>query len=158
MESGGVAADAMGWGVSGGGKVFLNEAKTSDIRVLATYGHNAGRYIGLNFAPDAVLVPATGDLESVNEFAAIAALRLAVASNVRVNLMGSFQEVDYADALTLADIGGFNHKAWSAAANIFYSPVKSIDLGIEYRRGNRELVNGADGTLDRVEFAAKYSF
>lgn len=158
VETGGVSADAMGWGVSGGGKVFLNDAKTSDIRAMVTYGHNAGRYIGLNFAPDAVFVPATGDFASVNEIAAIVAARIALSPVVRVNLMGSYQDVDYSDVLTLADIGGFNNKAWSAAANVFYSPVKNIDLGIEYRRGNRELVNGADGTLDRIELAAKYSF
>ncbi|MDR7103306.1 DcaP family trimeric outer membrane transporter [Croceicoccus sp. BE223] len=158
VETGGVAADATGWAVSGGGKLFLNDAKTSDIRALVTYGHNAGRYIGLNFAPDAVFVPATGDLASVDEIAAIVAARIALSPVVRVNLMGSYQKVDYANSLTLSDIGGFNKEAWSAATNVFYSPVKNVDLGIEYRRGNRELVNGADGTLDRVEFAAKYSF
>ncbi len=46
----------------------------------------------------------------------------------------------------------------SAAANLFYSPVKNIDLGIEVRHGERKLVNGADGKLDKVEVAAKYSF
>ena len=33
-----------------------------------------------------------------------------------------------------------------------------IDLGVEYRHGDRELVSGADGQLDRLEFAAKYNF
>jgi hypothetical protein len=33
-----------------------------------------------------------------------------------------------------------------------------VDLGIEYRHGSRELVSGASGSLDRVEFAAKYNF
>ena len=37
-------------------------------------------------------------------------------------------------------------------------PVSNVDLGIEIRRGERELVSGASGQLDRVEFAAKYSF
>ena len=48
--------------------------------------------------------------------------------------------------------------AWSAAANLFYSPVKNIDLGVEYRHGERELVNGADGTTNRIDVVAKYSF
>ena len=55
-------------------------------------------------------------------------------------------------------LSGFNDKAWSVAANLFLSPVKSIDLGIEYRHGEREIVSGAKGQLDRFEFAAKYSF
>jgi hypothetical protein len=72
--------------------------------------------------------------------------------------MGSIQSVDYSSALPLASIGGYNKRAWSLAANLFYSPVKNIDLGIEYRHGERELVSGADGNLDRIEVAAKYSF
>jgi len=125
---------------------------------MATYGSNAGRYIGLNFAPDSVFDPATGTLADVREFAALAAVRLAVAPQLRVNLMGSYQNVDYAGSIPLATLSGFNDKAWSAAANIFWSPVKSIDLGIEYRHGEREIVSGAKGQLDRFEFAAKYSF
>ena len=72
--------------------------------------------------------------------------------------MGSYQNVDYAGSIPLATLSGFNDKACRAAANLFWSPVKSIDLGIEYRHGEREIVSGAKGQLDRFEFAAKYSF
>jgi hypothetical protein len=158
VESAGVSASTTGWGVSAGGKLWLNASKSSDIRVLATYGHNASRYIGLNFAPDAVYDPIANDLASVNVIAALAAARIAIAPQVRLNLIGSYQDVDYAGSLPVASIATYNKQAWSAAANVFYSPVKNIDLGIEYRHGKRKLVNGSDGTLDRLEFAAKYSF
>ena len=125
---------------------------------MVTYGHNASRYIGLNFAPDAVYDPGTNQLESVNVIAALAAARIAIAPGWRINVMGSYQHVDYADALGTLAIASYNKQAWSAAANLFYSPVKNVDLGIEYRHGERELVGGADGALDRIEFAAKYSF
>lgn len=158
IANNGVAADTFGWAASAGGKLFLASDKSSDLRFMATYGHNAGRYIGLNFAPDAVYVAATNRLESVNEFAALAALRVGLAPGVRTNLIGSVQTVDYSNALSLAQIATYNKRAWSVAANLFYSPVKMIDLGIEYRHGERELVDGANGKLDRLEFAAKYSF
>ncbi len=158
VENLGVSAQTGGYGVSLGGKLFLNEAKSGDARFMVTYGRNIGRYVGLNFAPDAVLVSATNKLEAANVFAVIGALRVPLASGVRANLMGSFQNVDYADALARADIAAFNKKAWSVAANLFYSPVKNIDLGIEYRHGERELVNGADGSTDRIDVVAKYSF
>lgn len=158
VENSGIAATTGGFGVSLGGKVFFNDAKTGDARFMVTYGHNASRYIGLNFAPDAVYVPATNSLESVNVMAVIGAVRVPLAPGVRANLMGSYQNVDYSDNLTLANISTFNKKAWSVAANLFYSPIKNVDLGIEYRHGERELVNGADGTTDRIEVAAKYSF
>ena len=62
-------------------------------------------------------------------------------------------EVDIAPAPLTA-----NDKAWSLAANLFWSPVKALDLGVEYRHGERELLNGLAGQLNRLEFAAKYNF
>ena len=81
-----------------------------------------------------------------------------LAPGVRANLMGAFQSVDYSDNLVAATISGFNKQAWSIAGNLFYSPVKNIDLGIEYRYGQRELVSGANGSTDRLDVVAKYSF
>lgn len=158
VENSGVAADAMGWGVSAGGKIFLAEDKSSDLRFMATYGKNVGRYVGLNFAPDAVYDPATGELTDVRVFAALAALRLGVTPKLRVNIMGSYQHVAYDSDLSLTGLAAYNRQAWSGAANIFYTPIKNIDLGIEYRHGERKLVSGASGSTDRLEFAAKYSF
>ena len=158
VENAGISATNGGWGISAGGKLFLNQAHNSDFRFMATYGQNIGRYVGLNFAPDSVLVTGTSRLEDVNVFAALAAVRLTIAPQLRLNVMGSYQTVDYASALTLANVGAFNKQAWSGAVNLFYTPVAGIDVGIEYRHGERELVNGASGNLDRLEFAAKYSF
>lgn len=158
VENAGQSAQAFGWGVSAAGKLWLNAGHTSDLRAMVTYGHDASRYIGLNFAPDAVYVPATNTLADVDVVAALAAARIALSPTVRVNLIGSWQRVSYDDALSAAGIATYNRQAWSAAANVFYSPVKNIDLGIELRHGARSLVSGADGTLNRVEFAAKYNF
>lgn len=158
FENAGVSASRAGFGASFAGKLFLDDAKLSDIRFMATYGRNIGRYVGLNFAPDAVYVAGTNRLESVDVFAAMAAARIALDAKLRINLIGSYQSVDYADALALAGLANFNKRAWSGAVNLFYSPFKQVDLGIEYRHGERKVVSGASGALDRVEFAAKYSF
>ena len=158
IDSAGVGDSTFGWGVSAAGKIWLNPSRTSDLRAMVTYGHNASRYIGLNFAPDAVYVATTNTLESVNVIAALAAARIAIAPQWRINVMGSYQHIDYANGLAATSLASYNKRAWSAAANVFYSPVKHIDLGLEYRHGERELVSGANGALDRIEFAAKYSF
>lgn len=158
IEAGGSGRADAGYGVSAAGKLFLNEGKTADIRFMATYGRDIGRYVGLNFAPDAVWVPATGRLEHVDVFAALVAMHLPIADRLRANLIGSVQTVDYANALPLTGIAGYNQRAFSVAGNLFYSPVKPIDIGIEFRHGERRLVSGAAGQLDRIEFAAKYSF
>ncbi len=158
IENAGASASRTGWGVSAGGKLWLSEDHTADARFMVTYGQNIGRYVGLNFAPDAVFVPATGRLENVRLLAAIGAVRVPLSPRLRANLMGSFQNVNYANGLPPAGIATFNKRAWSAAANLFYSPVRNVDLGFEVRHGTHRLVNGADGAVDRMEFAAKYSF
>lgn len=157
-EAAGVGVSTTGYGVSAGGKLFFNDAKTGDARFMVTYGRNIGRYVGLNFAPDAVYAAATGKLEDVNVFAAIAAARIPLTSELRVNVMGAYQSVDYSDNLALLSLANYNQRAWSGAINLFYTPVKGVDLGIEYRHGERRVVSGAQGSVDRIEFAAKYGF
>jgi len=157
-EVSGAGVTGTGYGISTGAKYFLNTAKSSDLRLMATYGQGIGRYVGLNFSPDAVYVPGTNSLASVTTFAAMAAARVAISPTLRVNLIGSMQSVSYDASLSPAAIATYNKKAWSGAINLFYSPVKMIDLGIEYRHGERELVSGGKGNLDRFEFAAKYNF
>lgn len=160
----GNGVSAEGFGGSVGGKLFLNDAKTGDIRFIATYGQNIGRYVGLNFAPDAVYNPATNQLTDVSEFAALVSAHYALTPQLRANVMGSYQNVSYDKSLTAVNLNGYNKQAWSAAANLFYSPVKNVDLGIEFRHGHRTVVSSAtangkaSGHLDRIEFAAKYSF
>ena len=158
VDNGGVDANATGWGVSGGGKIFLNDKKSSDLRFLASYGKGIGRYLGLNFAPDAIYITAEDELETPSVFAALAAARIALTDTVRANLIGSIQDVSYPDEPVDGYFGAFNGKAWSLAGNLFWSPVKQLDLGVEYRHGERQLENGLSGQLDRLEFAAKYSF
>jgi len=154
----GADATATGYGASLAGKLFLNDKKSADLRFMATYGQNIGRYLGLNFAPDAVYVATTNTLADVTNFAAFAAVKVAISPTVRFNVMGSMQTVDYDSSLAAASLASYNKKAWSGAVNLFYSPVRPIDLGLEYRHGQRELVSGAKGNLDRLEFSAKYAF
>lgn len=154
-----VVDSRFGWGVSVASKLFLNEKHNSDLRLEATYGDGLGRYLGLNFGPDAVLM-ANGKLGNVRNLGLFGAAHIALTDKWRVNVIGSYQYISYAGYIdrTAAGIANFNKQAWSGAANIFYSPVKNLDFGLEYRHGHRELVNGLNGSVDRMEVAAKYSF
>ncbi len=154
-----IADSRLGWGISGSGKIFLNADHASDLRFQATYGEGIGRYMGLNFSPDAVM-QTSGTLAAVRNLGLFGAAHLGIAPQWRVNLIGSYQKVTYDKGLepTAAGIGAYNREAWSAAGNLFYSPVANLDLGVEYRHGNRDLVNGLTGHVDRFDFAAKYSF
>jgi hypothetical protein len=143
---------ATGWGVSLAGKVPFGPAKRHDVRFMINHGDGIGHYLGLNFAPDAVHA---AELETVRITSGFAALKLGWSGQLRSTFTASFQDVDYPAILVPLTA---NEGAWSLAGNLFYSPVKNLDFGIEYRRGERELVSGQSGTVDRVEAAAKYSF
>ena len=62
---------------------------------------------------------------------------------------------DYARA---ANNAGANEKVQQAWINFIYSPVKPVDLGIEYINGERETFAGEKFSDDRVGFMARYSF
>ena len=53
---------------------------------------------------------------------------------------------------------GANEKVQQAWINFIYSPVKPVDLGIEYLNGERETFKGQKFSDDRVGFMARYSF
>ncbi|MFV5426376.1 DcaP family trimeric outer membrane transporter [Acinetobacter towneri] len=62
---------------------------------------------------------------------------------------------DYARAANNADA---NEKVQQAWINFIYSPVKPVDLGIEYLNGERKNFDGKKFSDDRVGFMARYSF
>lgn len=157
VDSGTSRSTAAGWGVSAAGKIPFGADKRHDLRFMATYGDGIGRYVGLNLAPDAVFIGTAGsDLETVKNFAGFAALKIGWTNAIRSSVIGSYQHADYPDGVLVP--AAANLTAWSLAGNLFWSPVKGFDVGIEFRHGEREIVSGAKGQMDRVEFATKYSF
>jgi hypothetical protein len=125
-----------------------------DLRFSITGGEGLGRYVGVNFANDAVLT-ASGDLEAISGWAAFAAFRHMWNDRVRSTLMLSASEYDNDVLLTG---GSANKSSWSWAFNTFYSPLPRVDLGVELRLAEREIESGASGSMRRVQAIARYSF
>ena len=97
------------------------------------------------------------DVSSMDSLdAAFAALKLGWTPTIRSTFMGSYQDARYPDGFLLTGLA--NAKAYSGAANLFWSPGKGFDIGVEYRHAIRELTSGDRGALDRIEFAFKYGF
>ena len=156
-HSGALGDNATGWGVSAAGKVPFGPEGRHDIRFSATYGQGMGRYFTVGFVPDAIYDPALGDkLHVVDNFAGFAAVKLGWTEKLRSTIMAAYQKAWYPGGITLPDMA--NEAAYSVAGNLFYSPVKNLDVGIEYRHGQREVVSGLKGQIDRLEMAAKYTF
>ncbi len=47
---------------------------------------------------------------------------------------------------------------WTVHANLLWSPVSKVTIGVEYIYAFAGLVNSANGTTHRVQVAFKYSF
>jgi len=128
-----------------------------DFRWMALYG-NLGRYVALNFANDAIL-NSNGELESIDGYAGFLAYRHLWSDKWRSTVAYSMQSYDNdADLSRTTDGYSANKSSYSVLFNLFYTPIPKLDIGAEYRHANRELENGTDGDLDRVQLTTKYSF
>ncbi|MCP8891935.1 DcaP family trimeric outer membrane transporter, partial [Sphingomonas faeni] len=136
---------AFGWGVSGSGKIPIG--KRHDLRFMATYGQGIGRYLGLGYVPDAIYGGTATRLERIDNFAAFAAFRIGWTDAIHSTVMGSYQSADYPAGMIVTGLA--NAKSYGGAANLFWSPGKGFDIGMEYRHAVRELVSGDTGALDR---------
>lgn len=140
---------AMGYGVNVAGVVKLG---ADDLKFSVTHGQVA-RYVGLGAtAADAVMVGA--DIEPTDVTAAFVAYRHFWNPKLRSTVAYSMLDADYegAGATTLIE------KSQSARINLMYSPVKEVTYGVEYSNSKIEKDDNTDGTMDRLQFTAKYSF
>lgn len=151
QTSGGVDESTTGVGFNVAGVVKLG---ADDLKFSVTHGQVA-RYVGLGAtAADAVTNTTTGDLEATDITSAFIAYRHFWNPQLRSTIAYSMLEADYH-----ADAGAaLNEKATSARINLMYSPVKEVTYGVEYSNAKLEKVSGADGTMDRLQFTARYNF
>jgi hypothetical protein len=157
VRNNGIAAKAFGWGVSGSGVIPFGPEKRHDLRFMATYGEGIGRYLSLGYVTDGIYDPAPGnDIGVIRNFAAFAAVKLGWTASVRSTFMAGYQDAMYPNGIVIPALA--NKSAYSFAGNLFWSPGKAFDLGIEYRHAQRETADGSKGQMDRVEVAAKYTF
>lgn len=118
-------------------------------------GDGAGRYLALGTVADAAMDDARQQLRTVLAYNGYLAYRHAWNSAWRSSLTVSGFSANNDTRLVGTAI---TKKAYSTSANLLYSPLKPLTLGVEYRHAYREVDSGADGKLDRLQFSAKYVF
>lgn len=148
---------ASGAAVSLSGKFNLGDS--DDIRWMANYGEGLGRYMAFGLGPDTAL-DAGGELHAVAAYGGFVAWRHAFGPKLRANLMYSMSAFDNDKGLA-----GWNllseaatERASSFHANLIYSPLPKLDVGVEVGYGKRELEDSREGDLKRVQATVKYSF
>lgn len=144
---------AMGYGVSLAGKIGIG-AK-DDLRFMVNAGEGLGRYIGLNTVNGAAIDPLTGDLDAIASYSGFGAYRHLWSAKLRSTIAGSYFKADNPVSLT-GDTP--TDTVWNALANIVYSPVPKLDVGLEYMYAERKTEAGLSGNLQKLQMSAKYSF
>lgn len=142
-----------GFGITTGGK--LKVGNRDDVRFTLTAGQGLGRYIAINFINGAEYDPAENKINTISSFNAY----LAYLHHWTDKLRSSFNaSVFFGGEDNTIDAATSNKSAQSYSANLLYAPGKSLMFGVEFMHAIRELQNGTKGSMNRLQFSARYSF
>nr|WP_227543074.1 DcaP family trimeric outer membrane transporter [Acinetobacter indicus] len=165
--------EEMAWGVGLGAKYDVTPSTT----LKADYYHVKGDSSFVSFANKGVAVTNLDDKGVITATSAIAAqsefdsITVGLTQKFNEKLRGTVgygymsfdQDADYLAATPADKRTGVNKDLWQAWANVFYSPIKPVSLGLEYVYGEREAVvpaaNGSKtGEDNRINMVAIYNF
>ncbi len=149
----GNASSATGVAATVSGLVKLGAS--TDLRYQATGGEGFGRYIGLATVQQDVMTDAGGNIDALGGWAAYAGLRHVFNPAFRGTLYYARSQWDNDTGLTGL---GVTRRVHSAHANLIWTPLPKLDLGIEAIWGERTLESGANGELIRLHTLARYTF
>lgn len=141
-----------GFGVTFSAKLTLGAR--NDLRFMITAGKGLGRYLGVNLVNGAAL-EANGKLEAVESASGMISYRHFWSDKWRSNLSLASFKADHSVAPISGDL---TEAARSIHVNLLHSPVESFTIGAELIAAERDLENGRSGSMNRVQFSAKYEF
>jgi hypothetical protein len=146
--------DTFGYGLSFAGKWMLGK---DDIRFMANYGDTLGRYLGLNSFNDGY-IKTNGDIDTIDQWGAFLAYRHFWSPKWRSTFSVSASGADNPDTNDFAGADSLAKEYQSAHINLNYLPAPKLSLGGELIFATKELEDGRDGDMSRVQFAVKYAF
>lgn len=154
---GAVDGDEMIWAIQGGVKINLPMLAAGDNLILqAAYADGALSYIGwypgtfglgrlgaLTLA-DATLNTLTGSVDNSTGWSLLAAFRHYWTPQLRTEITGYYSEVklNYVNAFSFGAFPrSLDPKEWGIAANLIWSPVSGLDIGVEVLYTNLDVRN-----------------
>lgn len=148
----GLDDSTVGAGLGMAGKFTVGDG--DDVRWQVNYGNALGRYLGLNSFNVGAL-SATNQIELTTQYGMFAAYR-----HLWNDRLHSSFGVSYSGADNDTVNSGFAvpEHFQSAHADIIWSPVDRMSVGAEYIWGRRKDESGDTGTLNRLQFSAKYVY
>lgn len=148
----GVQDSTLAGGVNVSGRVRTFDL--DDVRFVAVWGSGLGRYVGLNVFDDGS-IDAEGHLEAIPVYGGFLAYRHWWSESWRSSLAYGYL-ADDPDPGSVPD--STSSEVQSVHANVMWSPITPVTFGLEYIWATRSLEGGDHGDLNRVTFAAKFTF
>ena len=139
----------------GGAVSIAGKASTfgsDNIRFMLSYGDALGRYAVNNFFEDGA-VNSAGEFNAVSSYSGVLAYQHWWNQAWRSTIAYGFARADQPGFASSA-----NQQAQSLHANLLWSPMLQTTIGLEYIYANRELVNGQNGELQRVQFSTRFNY
>ena len=146
----------LSWALVGGGRWFLDTAQRNYLGFGGSYGYGqTGNQINLIEAGAVnALLESDGSLDLLRSWNAQLALHYEFSQQWSTNWSVAYGGTNPDETLFPNAL-----KASGAAhANLIYHFSPEFLIGGEYMIGQRENANGADGTAQRIQFSAMYSF
>lgn len=143
-----------GYGLSLAGKWMFGK---DDLRFMVNYGDALGRYMGLNSFNDGY-IDADGSIETVDTWGAFIAYEHYWSERWRSTFSVSASGADNPDTNDFAGAQSLAKEYQSVHANLNWLPAPKLSIGGELLYATKELEDGRDGDMSRVQFAVKYAF
>ena len=149
----GIEDSVWGGAISAAGRIYLfNEL--DNVRFAISYGNTLGRYLSSNSFNDGA-IDSAGNIELTEMIGGYLAYQHWWTSELRSSVILGMAYADQDTAILPATVNKFFA---SSHVNLLWSPMMETTVGIEWLHGYRELENGQDGNLDRIQLTAIYKF
>jgi hypothetical protein len=155
-----------GWGIGTSGSIRTMGKDRLQYNLI--YGDGMGRYHQQAIFMSGGKDPLTGDLVSFKTWGGYLAYQHWWSDSVRSTVAGGYSRMkniaaDLGGWATTNAEGGPSNVLKSVHANLIWSPVARVNVGLEYMWGSRERPvpsdnGGLKGTFQRVQASAQYSF
>jgi hypothetical protein len=103
-------------------------------------------------------VDASGSIETVDQWGAFLAFEHYWSQKWRSTFSVSASGADNPDTSDYAGADGLAKEYQSAHVNLNFLPAPKLSIGGELIYASKELEDGRDGDMSRVQFAVKYAF
>ena len=147
--------DTYGYGLSLAGK--WKTGGDNDLRFMLNYGDALGRYLGLNAFNDGY-IKADGSIGTIDQLGMFIAYRHYWSPKWRSNFSYSMAEADNPETTDFQFADSLAKSYESIHANLNYLPTPKLQLGTEFMTATKEMEDGREGSMNRLQFAVKYSF